>query len=129
MGNVLLLLVLSLLFSGCSREESDKKSEELIKVEQKVAKSKGGEGALICLDAEGKITCKLMTLRVSEARSVRFNWRSPVSPDDDRERTLTLPANHASIFDTRSKEGRAKGTWNVTAELGGEAVSTTFTLR
>ena len=120
-------LLIAAMFADCSQEGGDEqKSEQIIKVEKKVEKKNDKQGALICLDEDEKITCKLMTKRLNKPRSVLFHWRSPNSPDDDRDHTLTLPAAHASVFDMRYKEGRAKGEWEVTADIEGEEVSTTF---
>lgn len=122
----LFIIFLTLLFVGCSQEES-KKREQGIQVEKKVPKSSDKNEALICLDEDTKITCKLMTKRIDQKRSVHFEWISP-NGKDNRKRTITLPANHASVFDARYKQGRAKGRWRVEVELAGEKVSTTFNL-
>jgi len=121
------------LFLGCSQESSEqsesnsekKETIKVIKVEQKVKKSADKEEVLICLDEDDKITCKLMTKRLNKERTVEFIWNPP-NGNDKREREMTLPANHASIYDTRDKKGRAKGKWVVEATIGGEEVSTTF---
>ena len=113
--------MLAVLFAGCSQDESDKKSENVIKVKKKVEKSGNNDLALICLDEGDKITCKLMTKRVGKDREVEFEWESP-NGKDDREREMVLPANHASIFDVRHKEGRAKGVWTVEVQLDDEEV-------
>ena len=127
MKNLFLPLLFAALFAACSQEGGEaKKNEPVIKVDRKVEKSGDKDMALICIDEAEKITCKLMTKRLNKPRSVLFHWRSPNSPDDDREYTLTLPAAHASVFDMRHKEGRAKGEWEVTADIEGEEVSTTF---
>lgn len=116
-----------LLFLGCSQDDSsDKKSSKVIKEE--VKKSSDRDEALICLDEGEKITCKLMTKRVNEDRDVEFEWESP-NGKDDRERNMVLPANHASIFDSRDKNGREKGVWTVEVEIGNEEVSTTFKIQ
>ena len=98
-----------------------------ITVEKEVKKSSGTDEALICLDEGDKITCKLMAKRVNKEREVEFEWKSP-NGKDDRERELTLPANHASIFDARLKKGRAKGVWTVEVEISDEKISTSFKL-
>ena len=122
----LFIISFMVLFAGCSQDSSEKKGQN-IQVDQKVPKSSNKNEALICLDENEKITCKLMTKRVKKERSVRFEWESP-NGKDNREREMLLPANHASIFDARYKKGRAKGKWKVEVQLGGEEISTTFTL-
>lgn len=122
----LLGLLLAALMTGCSQDTGkEEKSGEGIKVEQKVKKSAEKESALVCLDEGDKITCKLMTKRANRERLVEFVWHSPGS-SDDRERTLALPANHASTFDTRNKSGREKGRWEVTAKIDNEEVAAIF---
>ena len=120
--------MLAVLFAGCSQDESDKKSENVIKVKKKVEKSGNNDLALICLDEGDKITCKLLTKRVNEDREVEFEWKSP-NGKDDREREMVLPANHASIFDMRNKGGRSKGKWTVTAEIDDEEVTASFKIQ
>jgi len=123
-------------FLGCSqdnqkssetkeRKSQTQESHKVVKVEQKIIKRADKEEVLVCLDEEDKITCKLMTKRLNKNRTVEFVWNPP-SGNDKRERTMTLPANHASIYDTRDKKGREKGKWVVEATIGGEEVSTTF---
>lgn len=122
----LLGLLLAAVMTGCSQEAGrEEKNAEGIKVEQKVKKNAGKVSALVCLDEGEMITCKLMTKRAGRERLVEFVWRSPGS-SDDRDRTLTLPANHASTFDTRNKSGREKGQWKVTAKIDNEEVTAVF---
>ena len=99
----------------------------MINVEKKVTKSADKEEVLICLDEDEKITCKLMTKRLNKDRTVEFVWNPPKG-NDKREREMTLPANHASIYDVRDKKGREKGKWVVEATIDGEEVSTTFVI-
>jgi len=127
MKNFFLSLLFAVLFAACSQESGDdQKNEPIIKVEKKVEKSSDKDAALICLEEGDTITCKLMTKRLNKPRTVAFHWRSLNSPNDDRDYTLTLPADHASVFDMRHKDGRTKGEWKVAAEIDGEEVSTTF---
>lgn len=120
------IIILALTFLGCSQESSEKKSDNGIKVEKEVEKIAGTDQALICLDEGDKVTCKLMTKRVNKDREVEFEWKSP-NGKDNREREMILPANHASIYDTRQKKGRAKGLWSVEVEIDDdEEVSTNF---
>ena len=123
----LALFISAVVFLGCSQDNgSEKKSNTVIK--QEVKKSADKDEALICLDEGDKITCKLMTKRLNKARNVEFEWESP-NGKDDRERDMILPANHASIFDSREKNGRAKGLWRVEVEIDDEEVSTNFTIQ
>jgi len=94
-------------------------------IEKKVTKKPNKKEALVCLDTDEKITCKLMSKRVNSNREVEFEWESP-NGKDDRERKITLPANYASIYDARLKKGRAKGLWKVKVEIDDEEVSATF---
>jgi len=118
-------IILAVIFTGCSQESDEKTTATGIKVEQEVKKSADKNEALICIDADNKITCKLMTKRVNKDRAVEFEWESP-SGKDDRKREMVLPANHASVFDSRLKTGREKGVWHVEVEINDEKVSTTF---
>ena len=115
------------LFSACSNDEKQSKTTDGIVVEKEVKKSADKEEALICIDADDKITCKLLTKRVNKEREVEFEWKSP-NGKDDREREMILPANHASVYDARSKKGRVKGVWEVEVELEDEEVTTSFTI-
>ncbi len=129
MKQYIIAILIAVLFTACSEDDhGGKTSETGLKVAKKVEKSAGKKGALICLDEDEKITCKLMAERVNRERDVEFIWKSP-NGKDDRERATALPANHASIYDMRYKKGRTKGEWTVTAELKEEEVSTTFTIQ
>ncbi len=128
MRKELLIVLSAILIAGCSQDDSNKQEKNVVKVEKKVEKSADKESALICLDDEKGITCKVMTKRVNRERTVIYNWRSP-DGKDDRRREMTLPANHASLYDMRDKNGRAKGSWKVTATLEGETVSAAFTVQ
>lgn len=70
-------------------------------------------------DSIEKIICTFETLRKDEKREVTFFWHSETQPQDDRERTVALEANHGSVYDYRFLRGRAEGIWNVTATLTG----------
>ena len=71
-------------------------------------------------DGIEKIRCTLAVARMDEAREATFYWHSDAFPQDDRERTLSLPANHGSVYDYRYLRGRAQGIWTVTVTLTGQ---------
>jgi len=122
-----LSLLAALFFTACSQEHKEDVESKAVAVKTKVQKESDKDKSLACLDAEGKITCRLSTRRVGHEREVKFEWRSP-DGEDDRERGILLPANHASIYDARFKAGRAKGLWHVEVELDGEEVKTSFVI-
>jgi len=68
-------------------------------------------------DGIEKILCTLVTPRKNETRSATFYWHSEAYPQDDRERELSLPSNHGSVYDYRYLRGRAEGNWKVTVTL------------
>ena len=131
MRSYLLVLPFIVLMTACSQDEKEQTTNKAIEkhiIEKKVTKSPNKKEALVCLDADEKITCKLMTKRVNSDREVEFAWESP-NGKDNRERKMTLPANHASVYDARLKKGRAKGLWKVEVEIDDEEVSTTFNIQ
>lgn len=125
MRHYIAVLSIVLLFSACSQDNEQKKTTEKSIVTTEVKKSSHKKEALVCLDTDDTITCKLLTKRVNKEREVEFEWKSP-NGKDDREREMILPANHASIYDARSKKGRAKGKWTVEVELDDEETSASF---
>ena len=68
-------------------------------------------------DGIEKIQCTFVTPRKNEERTATFYWHSEAYPQDDRERELSLPANHGSVYDYRYLRGRAEGGWSVTVTL------------
>jgi len=68
-------------------------------------------------DAIEKIVCTYKTARKNVDRNVTFLWHSRSYPQDDRERTIVLPALHGSVYDYRYLRGRAQGVWKVVATL------------
>ena len=79
-----------------------------------------GESSVTCEildDGTEKIQCTLVTPRKNEARETTFYWHSEAYPQDDRERQLSLPANHGSVYDYRYLRGRAQGDWKITVTL------------
>jgi hypothetical protein len=129
MRHYIAALTALLLFTACSNDDEQTKTRDVITVEKEVQKDAHKEEALVCMDEDNTITCKLLTKRKNKEREVRFNWKSP-NAKDDRKRKMVLPANHASIYDARNKKGRVKGLWKVHVTLeDNAAISTTFVIR
>lgn len=90
------------------------------------------EDALLCElineDEILKIKCKYKTAPKTYDRNISMAWTSPSTPQDDRFRTILLPAHHASTYDFRYFDGRADGSWTISAtdEDTGQVTTTQF---
>ncbi len=75
-----------------------------------------------------KIRCTYQTTRTSYDRNISIAWTSPSAPQDDRFKTILLPAHHGSAYDFRYFDGRADGAWTISAtdEKTGQVTSTQF---
>ncbi len=62
-----------------------------------------------------KIKCTYKTTRKSYDRNISMAWTSPSTPQDDRFKTILLPAHHGSLYDYRYFDGRADGSWTISA--------------
>lgn len=62
-----------------------------------------------------KIKCIYKTARKDYDRNITMAWTSPSTPQDDRFKTVLLPAQHASAYDFRYFDGRADGAWTISA--------------
>ncbi len=62
-----------------------------------------------------KIKCKYMTVAKNFDRNISMAWTSPSAPQDDRFKTILLKANYKSIYDFRYFDGRANGSWTISA--------------
>lgn len=62
-----------------------------------------------------KIKCVYKTARTSYDRNISMAWTSPSTPQDDRFKTILLPAHHGSAYDYRYFDGRADGSWTISA--------------
>jgi len=60
-----------------------------------------------------KIVCKVQLERADHDRVVTFFWHSKRYPQDDRDRSVVLNANHGSVYDYRFLRGRVQGEWSV----------------
>jgi len=62
-----------------------------------------------------KIKCLYKSTRKSYDRNISMAWTSPSTPQDDRFKTILLPAHHGSTYDYRYFDGRADGSWTISA--------------
>ena len=62
-----------------------------------------------------KIKCKYKTVSKDYDRNISMAWTSPSTPQDDRFKTVLLPAYHISAYDYRYFDGRADGSWTISA--------------
>ncbi len=60
-----------------------------------------------------KIKCKYKTSSKDYDRNISMAWTSPSTPQDDRFKTILLPAYHVSAYDFRYFDGRADGAWTI----------------
>lgn len=109
------MMLLGLLFLGCSSNE-----------DEQVVKSKNSLSCTIVKTSKARCTFK--TARVNTTQGVEFVWTSPDGIGDERRRTITLPANHASVYDERNTQGRASGVWTISATLNGKTSKTSLRL-
>jgi len=81
-------------------------------------------------DDDKIIRCTFASDRLAADRTLLFTWRSETTPQDDRERTVILPAGHGSVYDYRYYYGRAPGIWKVTVsdEAGNALADTSITV-
>ena len=77
------------------------------------------------------IRCTYYTQRKPDDRNITFTWRSATTPQDDREHTGLLKANHGSLYDYRYYYGRAYGLWDITVTDDEDNVlsTTSFTVK
>ena len=75
-----------------------------------------------------KIKCKYKTVSKDYDRNISMAWTSPSTPQDDRFKTVLLPAYHISVYDFRYFDGRADGSWTISAtdEETGEVTTIQF---
>jgi len=75
-----------------------------------------------------KIKCKYNTASKDYDRNISMAWTSPSTPQDDRFKTVVLPAYNISVYDFRYFDGRADGSWTISAtdEETGQVTTTQF---
>lgn len=81
----------------------------------------------IILEDENSIICKYNHERLETDKEITIQWIDP-NNEISRERTMTVPAGHASIYDYRYKEGRDKGEWTFKVIDNSQEYSTNFTI-
>lgn len=92
----------------------------------------GAADSLLCkvINEDGilKIKCKYKTVSKDYDRNVTITWTSPTTHQDDRFKTVVLPAYNISVYDFRYFDGRADGSWTVSAtdESTGKVTTTQF---
>ncbi len=74
-----------------------------------------------------KIKCKYMTISKTYDRNISMAWTSPSTPGDDRFKTVLLKAYNKSVYDFRYFDGRADGSWTISATDDSTAQVTTIT--
>lgn len=81
----------------------------------------------IILEDENSIICKYTQERSVKDKEIVIQWIDP-NNEISRERTMLLPTGHASIYDYRYKDGRAKGKWTFKVIDNNIEYTTTFTI-
>ena len=81
----------------------------------------------IMLEDEDSIVCKYTHDRIPYDHNVFIKW---IEPDNtvSREREMTIPAYHGSIYDYRYKKGRTKGIWTFEVIDNNTSYKTNFKL-
>ncbi len=85
----------------------------------------------VLLNGHKRIQCTYTADRYNYDRNITFMWHSQETPQDDRERTILIKENHASIYDYRYFFGRAQGIWEISVKDDDEELlaSTTFEMK
>ncbi len=87
------------------------------------------QGSVDCLilQDENSIICKYEHERLEQDQEVLVQWIDPKG-EISRQRTLTIPAGHGSIYDFRYIDGRMKGIWQFKVVENNQEFITKFTL-
>lgn len=82
----------------------------------------------LILEDENSIICKYTHQRNENEKTVLFQW---IEPDGtvSRERNMTIPSFHGSIYDYRYIKGRTVGTWTFKVIDENRSFTTTFTIK
>jgi len=81
----------------------------------------------LILEDENSIICKYTHQRVEDEKTVLFQW---IEPDGtvSRDRNMTIPPFHGSIYDYRYIKGRTAGVWTFKVIDQNQTFSTNFTI-
>jgi len=81
----------------------------------------------LILEDENSIICKYSFTRVAIDKNILVQWIEP-NGKITREREITIPANHGSVYDYRYIQGRTKGIWTFKVLDKKEEYTTHFTI-
>jgi hypothetical protein len=81
----------------------------------------------ILLEDENSIICKYIAPHSDEPKDITVQWIDP-NEEISRQRRMTIPAFHRSIYDYRYLQGRLKGVWTFKVIDEDEEFTTTFTV-
>lgn len=81
----------------------------------------------LILKDENSIICKYSLNRLDHEKNILIQW---IEPDKKitREREMTIPANHASVYDYRYIQGRTQGVWTFKVIDDNTTYTTNFTI-
>ena len=79
----------------------------------------------IILEDENSIICKYINKRDNQDRNVTFNWFEP-NGFLSRQRVLTIPSGHGSVYDFRYIKGRVVGQWTLVINDNNQTYKTNF---
>lgn len=77
---------------------------------------------------ENSIICKYTHERITVDKQVDFQWIDPAG-NVSRERVMTIPSGHGSVYDFRYIQGRMLGTWTFKVLDQEKVYETTFDLQ
>ena len=81
----------------------------------------------LILEDENSIICKYTHKRVDFNKDIIFHWIDP-NEKLSRERNITIPAHHGSVYDFRYIGGRMPGVWTFKTIDGDIEYKTNFTI-
>jgi len=79
----------------------------------------------IILEDENSIICKYSNERYNQDRNVTFNWHEP-NGNLSRQREITIPSGHGSVYDFRYIKGRVPGQWTLKVNDNNQTFKTNF---